>query len=510
MHLIRKISLSSFRLRNAYEEFERMHYCLLNREEKEYRRKLAESDYFDPGYYRRQLPQNLVARFMPFRHFILRGERMKVSPSPDFESRQYFQQNPDVSKLGMPALRHFLLFGQAEGRRTAHSRVTVSDSSPPPSPISQEEPVTYAHIGAGKCGSSAIQSCLSHSPVLTRKEGGEMDYRVITQVGVLRGNEVRKHLQHLSNGYYPSMPATKVAQLSDKVFSNAVSAVSKARTPVVFSFESWLNEMANKPELRSRMMELFSGGDTRKVKLIAFVRPLPKWINSAWWQWGAWTPGVQFNDWLETAIKVDWNLVSRRLIKAVGDDVLTVRPVLGNVVDQFFDEIGCVKPDDQADSANKSLPAAVLNLYHHALDLRPGPHDMKSDFIAGRILSPSRRSYTPTPWVLGPRQIETILRRTKKSNLKLIELMSPSDREAVLADPSWWSVDAYQGYEKVNANIAPKTAPGDMIALSADLFRGLNASVGLLSKHGLLRELDAELTNHFPIQEIKKKAAPSS
>ncbi len=343
MQFIRKIIRASLPIREAFDEWETIHFGLLNRDEKAYRKKLRESELFDPGHYRQQLSDNLVARVMPFRHFILRGERKNISPGPEFRAKNYFQRNPDVRKLGMPALRHFLMFGQTEGRQIRPPAQVVPSENQPPR-LSESEMVTYAHIGAGKCGSSAIQSCLSQHPVLQRKEGGELDYRVICQTGILRGNDVRQALRRLPTGYYPSMTAVRVAEMSEKVFSNAVGAVQRARVPIVFSFESWLHEMSNNPDQRARMMELFSGGGTRKVKLIAYVRPLVKWINSAWWQWGAWTPGIDFDDWLEGALKVDWNRVTRRLMLAVGDDVLTVRPVLGNVVDQLFDDIGCIKP----------------------------------------------------------------------------------------------------------------------------------------------------------------------
>ncbi len=126
---------------------------------------------------------------------------------------------------------------------------------------------------------------------------------------------------------------------------------------------------------------------------------------------------------------------------------------------------------------------------------------MMSDFIASKVLSFSRRSYSSTPWVLGPKRIEQILKRTKNSNMKLIELMTPADREAVLADPSWWSPEAYEGYNRINANVAPRPAPGDMTALSVDLFRGLNASVRVISRRGLLPELDSALKEVFPSEE---------
>jgi len=51
------------------------------------------------------------------------------------------------------------------------------------------------------------------------------------------------------------------------------------------------------------LLQLVAPPDSnRDVELIAFVRPQVKWINSAWWQWGAWDANNDFESWLETAI----------------------------------------------------------------------------------------------------------------------------------------------------------------------------------------------------------------
>ncbi len=126
--------------------------------------------------------------------------------------------------------------------------------------------------------------------------------------------------------------------------------------------------------------------------------------------------------------------------------------------------------------------------------------------MASRVLSVQSPRYSSTPWVLGPKRIEQILKRTKNSNMKLIELMTPADREAVLADPSWWSPEAYQNCSRVDPDVAPRAAPGDMTALSVDLFRGLNASVKVIARTRTSPELDLALRDVFPYEETKKRA----
>ncbi|WP_407493668.1 glycoside hydrolase family 99-like domain-containing protein [Pseudooceanicola sp. MF1-13] len=80
-------------------------------------RQARRSGHFNPMFYRAQIKAlHPFWRIFPMRHYWLRGERMGLSPSPNFCPLTYLKLNPDVAQSGMSPLWHFLQSGQAEGR----------------------------------------------------------------------------------------------------------------------------------------------------------------------------------------------------------------------------------------------------------------------------------------------------------------------------------------------------------------------------------------------------------
>jgi|GEM_PF-6978569 len=52
----------------------------------------------------------------PLEHYLQTGEEKRHAPSTGFDPDYYARRNPDVAKTGFGLLRHFVLYGQAEGR----------------------------------------------------------------------------------------------------------------------------------------------------------------------------------------------------------------------------------------------------------------------------------------------------------------------------------------------------------------------------------------------------------
>lgn len=77
---------------------------------------LSKSSLFDAGWYATHHPEcggpdNAVV------HYLEKGAFAGHDPGPNFSTKAYYQANPDVAAEGWPALAHFLMHGQAEGRR---------------------------------------------------------------------------------------------------------------------------------------------------------------------------------------------------------------------------------------------------------------------------------------------------------------------------------------------------------------------------------------------------------
>jgi len=366
----------------------------------------------------------------------------------------------------------------------------VSAGSVASSEGSRHRPVTFAHIGAGKCGSSAIQTHFSKHPEMNYLAGGILTYGALTSQGLLCGSAIRKKLNHSISGYVSSASNAQITKWNQKTYKKNIGQMARCPNDLFLSCEGWLSLFRTQSGI-DRIMPLLSGGGRREVRLAAFVRPPVKWINSAWWQWGAWEKGVDFETWLKGAIRAcDWSSLLRNI---PAETELIVRPVLGDVVGQMCDIIGCEMPQASAQISNKSLSAEFLSLFLQFRDLRPSPHAAVSDFLATRAVAQSEFSYRGTPWVLSPEHIDLIIERTRETNLELLGFMDASDRTRIENDAAWWAADAYAGMT-FSPPLGPLILPEESLAnLGADIFRSYRHSMKVLARHGLLSELEEEI-----------------
>ncbi|MEC9310635.1 MAG: glycoside hydrolase family 99-like domain-containing protein [Pseudomonadota bacterium] len=103
--------------------------------------RIHRSGWFDRKHYRKQIKALHPAwRVLPLRHYLLRGERMGLSPHPDFSPEGYLRFNPDVAAAGLSPLRHFLTIGRHEGR-SARSGVSATRRAICPPPEAARLPV---------------------------------------------------------------------------------------------------------------------------------------------------------------------------------------------------------------------------------------------------------------------------------------------------------------------------------------------------------------------------------
>ena len=80
-------------------------------------RLIAESQYFDPSWYRERYPDVDIRGINPVLHYILYGAAEGRDPGPRFSTAAYLTMYPDVRERGINPLIHFLNTGRQEGRR---------------------------------------------------------------------------------------------------------------------------------------------------------------------------------------------------------------------------------------------------------------------------------------------------------------------------------------------------------------------------------------------------------
>lgn len=78
-------------------------------------RRIAASPYFDEAFYKAEIA-HLDRTWFPALHYVRTGSFDGRDPGPDFSTVDYYLANPDVATDGWPALAHYVLYGEAEGR----------------------------------------------------------------------------------------------------------------------------------------------------------------------------------------------------------------------------------------------------------------------------------------------------------------------------------------------------------------------------------------------------------
>ena len=72
------------------------------------------SKLFNETWYKTQYLKNSSEN--PIQHYINVGCDKNFNPSPEFNTKWYLEENPDVKKVGMNPLVHYILYGRKEGR----------------------------------------------------------------------------------------------------------------------------------------------------------------------------------------------------------------------------------------------------------------------------------------------------------------------------------------------------------------------------------------------------------
>ncbi len=375
-----------------------------------------------------------------------------------------------------------------------------------PNPWPRRVRRTILHIGADKCGSTSIQAYLSRRPVLSTASGSKkLFYACLHEEGLLLGEAIQKHLGRSISASFKSRGLQPLRQLNERDRALIARQIRSCRSDLILSCEGWLRSFARRDALDLLLEILTPRGVHRAVELIAFVRPPVGWINSAWWQWGAWEWEGAFDDWLSGAIQACcWERCLEPVRSHPGIQRLQVEPVRGDVVVQLqrllaIDVRSAVKPAATAggegvgggslevgkDRSNVSLPAEALHLYQRFRDLRPGPHTCRSDYLILPAVARNASAYRPTPWVLRPEHIERILAETRESNTRLLDLLDPTARLQMLDDPLWWHSEAYADKVASEPFDAAAAGPLNYEQFAYDLLRQLGLAVRVLESHDL-------------------------
>lgn len=315
------------------------------------------------------------------------------------------------------------------------------------------------HVGASKCGSSAIQTALSSQPLITRLDGSRLEYMAINHHGhLVRGERLKREAETSGMGYRNSPTAPAIRKMDLASLGRELAAIDH---DIILSRERWVFQAAVWKELLAAM-------DAR-AHVVAYVRPQVGLLNSAWWQWGAWSD-EPFDQWLQGMLSA--HMWSQRIAAWSSIDRVescTVRLVRGDVVSDFFTHVLGAAAPESALAANPSLPGTILRLFQRQRQLRPGPHDSKIEFVLNRHL----KLQGETPWVLDQAWIRRILSATEQDNHQLLGFLDDDSAAAMREDGRWWNPEAYSDKKAESPDPIPPDA-AELDELCAALITALN------------------------------------
>lgn len=299
------------------------------------------------------------------------------------------------------------------------------------------------HIGAPKCGSTALQSAFSQHDAFASSGGEEFRYATIDGHGRFHtGVAVRRRAARSLSGGARSASASRIGAISDtaKAALAAHMNESRAQTSIILSNEGWMS----KPDEFAALGLLNAAGP---VEVIAYVRPQIDYLNAAWWQWGAWA-GVPFDDWMARHLEeCRWGSLLDAWRRLPNTGAIIVRLLPADVVGDFFTLLACTPPEGRV--ANRSLPEEALRFMQANPQLRAGPHDSSMPFVLGRALPDGGG----TPWVLPLAFVAQVIKSFQADNRVLQSMLDPESQAHMEADARWWSSDAYAG-----KTLAPRQA----------------------------------------------------
>lgn len=292
------------------------------------------------------------------------------------------------------------------------------------------------HIGAPKCGSSAIQTYLTSHPLgqlvgAGTRAGMPYTYCVIRKGELIVGEDVGRLRNANYWRYLVSSPAIELAELSDadvQVIGDQLREIVTAGRAPIISNEGYIHA----PEQVGAFLERCG----LRADVFAVVRPQPQYVNAAWWQWGLWMD-ISFEEFVSSSLGAvrwgDWLTRWQGLTSVASVQGKLLGPgVTSQLVYSSSEEAFRIR--------NRSLPEVALRCLN-SLDRRRGVHESQFDFVIERWATFDE--YDRTPWVLPSGITQWILSECAADNGALMNFLSVPDVIALSEDPCWWEGDHY-------------------------------------------------------------------
>ncbi len=337
--------------------------------------------------------------------------------------------------------------------------------------MSRGKPHMILHIGAPKCGSSALQTVLSMTPDLRDKAGNIYRYTAIQSTSgeydVCYGRAVCRRALFSPYGYVTSPnfgPAVIAANVFHAIHKTLKAGQSKGFTPIL-SCEGWIAHHA----LFARAL---ADWGYPPVDVVVFLRPVVDWTNAAFWQWGIWNT-QDMDRWLarnKMGYRFGQDVVAWAQIPNLRVSVRPMRPDVISAFGQLYD-----LPLQLEKRSNTASSSALIGFLLRNRSFRPTGHDASTEFVVQRWCKPIE--HPAKLWALKPKHLRS-LRPVVNDTLTSLRQVMPSQAFASLVrDPRWTSEEPY--HSDILAGLTDLDDPVPYAAFYEELCAGVRRATDL-------------------------------
>jgi hypothetical protein len=324
------------------------------------------------------------------------------------------------------------------------------------------------HIGAPKCGSSALQTALSATPDLVDGQGRAYRYTAFLPAAaggrMLTGRGLSTAARLSAYGYasWPNLAKAEAPAGFWQAFGRTVDPARRAGPVPILSNEGWI---AHAAQFAGQLPDRPGGG--LRADVVAFVRPPLEWLNAAYWQWGIWG-GLDFNTWvMRPAARYRLGAQIEAWSKLPGIR-LTVKSARQDVVGAFADRFGL---ELHGRVSNSSPSPALIGFLQRNRRFRPTAHSAAVEFVFQRwcrIATPARL------WGFKPRQVQELRAGFHADVDRLMRAIAPADAAALQTDPRWTKTAEY--HDRIQGSMPGFDDREELAALCVALADGVAAA----------------------------------
>ena len=178
--------------------------------------------------------------------------------------------------------------------------------------------------------------------------------------------------------------------------------ITREKSDLIFSSEGYYHYLKHKNYFNFLTDLVCPENSKRVLEILMFIRPPARWINSAWWQWGAWDSKKQdFDNWLVSAIKkTNWHKYILMLLNYKNINKFSIYPLSNDVIEQLHSYLKLNSNIKKISETNNSLPKEALKFFLDNRSYRPSAHQNKNESKISELIEKRNYKFNP-PWVLN-------------------------------------------------------------------------------------------------------------